>query len=514
LSEPNKNLISPDGLIEICEMPEGDLAGRTKIKMTALEIHTDKTSYNDNGITWIEDYINDNFESIISAPFVVSWFDEENQIPSDHGTMSFDDEGNVEFEGVSVGSIQNAYIEDREINGDNKKVLTCEGVIYNQRYPKFVDWLKEELSNGTVFGSVEINGKGKNKKIKYDGDYKNSDGSLIMGRKPKVFDFSGLAILSSLVQPADKNSQVIGINNKNKEVSKVANNQSVEINELCYDDIACLVENEFNKKYNISSDEYKYFYIYKFYPTSSTFVMKSWSCVGEYYQSSYTIENAKVTIGDIIKVEDGWKPVDGGNAIEVNNTPINILKNTTKEVNIKMDEKVVLELNQKIEEKINEINTLSKEIEDKTAEINSLTEKNTNLETNISELNSTLVEVNKLVESEKTEKEKLEVEVNEYREAKNKAENDAKITEVNAYFDTEISKNGFDDTELNSLKEYVTNVDLAGLKTAEAELCAKKFKELVSKKPDVETNSKGMFIPTITKDKKPLGNKKISFFEE
>ena len=103
-------MTSNDQYIEICEMPEEEVAGRVKIKMSALAIHPDNSQYNSNGITWLEQYINDNLKSAIGMPYVVSWFDEENQIPSDHGTMSYNEEGYVEFEGVSVGSVQDAYI--------------------------------------------------------------------------------------------------------------------------------------------------------------------------------------------------------------------------------------------------------------------------------------------------------------------------------------------------------------------------------------------------------------------
>lgn len=511
-----KNIIntfkSPDGLIEICEMPEGELAGRTKIIMSALEIHQDENSFNKNGINWNEQYVLDNLDSIISAPFVVCWYDKENQIPSDHGTMSFDEEGNVQFEGVTVGSIQTAYIEDREINGINKRVLTCEGVIYNQRYPLFTKWLKEEISKGTIYGSIEINGRGKNKKIKYDGEYKNDDGTLKQARKPRIFDFSGLAILSSLFTPADDSSQVIEVNNINKSEDKDGENKDmkVELNELNFDDIATLVENGFNKKFNENKNDFTWFYVHKFYPTISTFIMRSWSKVGEYYQSTYLIEKSKVIIGDIVKVEESWKPVDGVNAVEINNTPINILKKS-KEVKQDMDEKIVLELNQKIEEKVNEINSLNKDIETKVTEINSLNTKVTELDAKVSELSETIVEINKSLEAEKTEKEALTVEVNSFREEKSKQEAEGKKVEVNSYFETEIPKNGFDETEINSLKSFVDACDLDGLKRAEGELIIKKFKEQKTITSEVETNSM-TFISTKKVDESKANTTLPTFF--
>jgi len=550
----NNSIINSDNTyIEICEMSEEDVAGRAKIRMSSHFIHPEAGKWNKNGITWLEQYTQDNIKSAIGMNYVVSWADEENQIPSGHGEMSFDEDGNVKFEGVVVGSVLDAYVCDVEIDGQIKKVMMTEGYINSQRYSLFVKWLKEEIKNGKVYGSIEINGKGKSKNIVYLDGNKNIDGTLKMGRCPTVFDFSGLAILSSLENQADDDSIVFEVNSKQDDLdinnnptsetgkednilpddNNIPNNASIEINELDINDLATLIQNAFNRKFTIensdSENDYHYYYIHKFYPTNSTFVMKSYSCTGEYYGSSYTVENSKVIIGNIIKVEEGWKPVDGEQFVEVNNTLINILNNQTKEENKKMDEKIVLELNQKIEDKINEINTLTnsleqkgveinsltKSLEEKATEINALVEKTQELDNKVVELNTSIVEVNKLLESEKAEKESLTVEVNSFREEKIKADSEAKIAEVNAYFETEITKNGFEESEVNSLKTFVEAIDLEGLKKAEAELCAKKFKEMIASQDntDVETNTKNdMFISIKEKEMKKVPGSIPSFF--
>ena len=549
----NNSIINSDNTyIEICEMSEEDVAGRAKIRMSSHFIHPEAGKWNKNGITWLEQYTQDNIKSAIGMNYVVSWADEENQIPSGHGEMSFDEDGNVKFEGVVVGSVLDAYVCDVEIDGQIKKVMMTEGYINSQRYSLFVKWLKEEIKNGKVYGSIEINGKGKSKNIVYLDGNKNIDGTLKMGRCPTVFDFSGLAILSSLENQADDDSIVFEVNSKQDDLdinnnptsetgkednilpddNNIPNNASIEINELDINDLATLIQNAFNRKFTIensdSENDYHYYYIHKFYPTNSTFVMKSYSCTGEYYGSSYTVENSKVIIGNIVKVEEGWKPVDGEQSVEVNNVLINILNNQTKEESKKMDEKIVLELNQKIEDKINEINTLTnsleqkgveinsltKSLEEKATEINALTEKATELDSKVIELNTSIVEVNKLLESEKAEKESLTVEVNSFREEKIKADSEAKIAEVNSYFETEITKNGFEESEVNSLKSFVEAIDLDGLKKAEAELCAKKFKEMIaSQDTSVETNTKNdMFISIKEKEMKKVPGSIPSFF--
>jgi hypothetical protein len=67
-------------------------------------------------------------------------------------------------------------------------------------------------------------------------------------------------------------------------------------------------------------------------------------------------------------------------------------------------------------------------------------------------------------------------------------ETEKKQAEVNAYFETEIPKNKFEEAEINSLKEYVEKCDLEGLKKAEGDLIIKKFKEGTAL--STETNSK------------------------
>jgi len=526
----NESIIKFDNVyIEICEMSEEDLAGRVRIKMSSHFIHPKKSQWNKNGITWLEEYTQDNIKSAIGMNYVVSWADEENQIPSGHGKMSFDEDGSVKFEGIVVGSVLDAYITDVEIDGQIKKVMMTEGYINSQRYSLFVKWLKEEIKNGKVHGSIEINGKGKAKNIVYLDGNKNIDGTLKMGRIPTIFDFSGLAILSGLEDPADDDSIVFEVNSKQsdldinnkstvKEVNILPDNldnnkTTIEINAMNYDDISIIVESAFNIKCNENESNYSYYYVHKFYPTILTFIMKSWDKTGEYRQVTYSIENGEVLLGEIVRVEEDWKPVNGEESIEIN-TPIKyILNNQNKEVNDKMDEKIVLELNQKIEDKINEINSLTKSLEEKEVEINGLTEKAKGLDEKVIELNTTIVEVNKLLESEKVEKESLTVEVNAFREDKIKVDMEVKVTEVNTYFEKEISKNGFEEAEVNSLKSFVESVDLEGLKRAEAELCAKKFKEMVAKEAFVETNVKNeMFIAIKTKEKKEVAGSIPSFF--
>jgi len=521
-------------------------AGRTPVSFVLHEIYDSDKKFNSNGISWKKEYVEENIDSVKTMPIVAQFLDDDNSIPfGAHGELNSKD-GKITFQdSLVVGAFEDAFIDENiEVNGRTITGLVAKGYIFDQRFPELVTYLQEQYDNGDpVESSVEIcadKSKG-NTKILYDGGWKEK------GRVPEVYQYSGHALVIG-VEPSDKSALMLELNSKlnnnlTLETGKednilpddnnIPNKTSIELNELNYDDLSMLVENGFNRKFNKensdSDGECHYYYIHKFYPISSTFVMKSYYKTGEYYGSSYTVENSKVIIGNIVKVEEGWKPVDGEQSVEVNNTLINILNNQTKEESKKMDEKIVLELNQKIEDKINEINTLTnsleqkgveinsltKSLEEKATEINTLTEKAIELDSKVIELNTTIVEVNKLLESEKAEKESLTVEVNSFREEKIKADSEAKIAEVNSYFETEITKNGFEESEVNSLKTFVEAIDLDGLKKAEAELCAKKFKEMIANNDttDVEVNStNAMFISIKEKEMKKVPGSIPSFF--
>lgn len=500
--------------IEICEMPNEDVAGRTKIRMTALKIHDDINEHNDNGITWIEKYIKNNIKSLIGASYKVSFIDDEKTIPSGHGTMDYDENGNVIFEDSdTVGSIQNAYIDTVELNGVSTKALVTEGYLYNQSYPNFIEWLRDETNSGTIYGSIEINGKGKSKSIVYANGGTNDDGTPKIGRQPKIFDFTALAILSDFVPPADSSSQVLELNSKEGNTMKqIKSKQTVELNELSYDDIATLVTRAFNTVMNPKNgyDDYCYrYWIYKFYPTSNRVILYSdYEVPYKYFMTTYEISNNNIVLGEITEVEQDWKPINNEIEVEINAALIkDILSKSNKEVK-QMDEKVILELNQKIE--------------NKTTEINELTNKNTELVTANTELNQTVVGANKALEEANTKIDSLTAELNSCKEElstlkaeKEKAELEAKQAEVNYYYENEIPKNGFAEEEVNSLKSYVDNADLEGLKSAESELCTKKFKEMLSKetKNEAEINSsKVSFITIHEKDKKVVADNSVIFF--
>lgn len=479
-------------------MPEGNVSGRTKIRMSALKISNNDDDNNCNGINWVKQYVEDNLDSIIGASYKVCFVDDDKTIPSGHGQMKYDNDGNVIFpDSDTVGTILSAEVNTMDMDGESCEVLLTEGYLYEQSYPNFVKWLHDEIKNGTVYGSVEINGKSKSKTITYETSGIDDKGNPLVGRKPKVFDFTALAILSDIIQPADFNSRVVELNNKQKEGAKMAD-KTVEINELSYDDIATLIVRAFSKA--MPANRYgDYYWLYKMYPQSGRAIfVKEWDTPYIYYMCTYSLSNTTVTIGEITEVEQDWKPVNNEQAVEVNSDAI---KKKLKE-STKMDENKISELNQTIEANTKTINDLTSKNSELNETVVTANKKVEELNATITNLTAELNTVKGERDTLKTEKETVEIE-------KHKAE-------VNSYFETEIPKNGFSETEINSLKHFVEEVNLAGLKTAESELCAKKFKEMIagaSKEEEVETNSAN-FIAFHDKGKKDISKDSPTWFRE
>lgn len=229
--------------IELNETAEDRKAGRTNIKMSALTIHQ-RGQWNRRGMTWLKENVEKNLESIVGAPFVVCFIDDSKTIPSGHGTLSYDEYGNCEFlDSDTVGSIQKAWIENVVIDDINSEKLVCSGYIYNQRYPNFTKWLKDEVKKGThIKGSVEANGKGNSRSIIYEdgSNGKDKDGNWITGRVPVIFDFTGVAILlPDVVKEADPGSEIIELNTTNNTQSTDVKSDDIDKNTKEVTEMAC-----------------------------------------------------------------------------------------------------------------------------------------------------------------------------------------------------------------------------------------------------------------------------------
>lgn len=190
--------------------------GRVPIKIALLKIHDVATETNSNGLHWEESYVTNALPSVQGIPICAEFLDETKSVPLAHGHTGSEFVDGVEeplFEDSEVvGTIESASIETITQGGSTFKALVGNGVLYNQRYPKFVKWVRENFALGTVDTSVEIMGLAENdNKIVYAEETPTSE-----FRTPEEFAFSGTCILS--VTPADADATVLEIaNKKNKE---------------------------------------------------------------------------------------------------------------------------------------------------------------------------------------------------------------------------------------------------------------------------------------------------------
>jgi len=186
---------------------ERQITGRRKIRVVLHEIFPTRDLYQENGISWDENYTQQNLESVENMSLCVEFLTEERRLPYGHGLTEIKDNMPLLEDATVVGHCNKAYIDDIEIDGVRKRVLIAEGYIDEMRYPKFVAWLKEKLETGTVKGSVEIVGRPENEnRIIYDGGWKEK------GRVPQIYDYSGYAILG--IKPADDTAVIMELNNK------------------------------------------------------------------------------------------------------------------------------------------------------------------------------------------------------------------------------------------------------------------------------------------------------------
>lgn len=212
--------------------------GRRKIKMSLLEIHQDDTSTNKNGLHWKEEYVLNNLDSAKGIPICAEFLDEDKSVPFGHGLTGIDSKENQPlFENSEcVGHIETAYPTTVEINGVSKRILCGEGYIYQQRYPHFVEWLKESMKSGNVMSSIEIMGKSENdNKILYENNVVDKD-----RRSPMSFDFTGTAILS--IEPADNSALILQMNSLNNSIDNSTKTQESEENTMDEKTLALIVD--------------------------------------------------------------------------------------------------------------------------------------------------------------------------------------------------------------------------------------------------------------------------------
>lgn len=204
---------------------ERTVAGRRPIKVVLHEIFPNTDSWQDNGISWNEQYTRDNLQSVVGMSIVAEFLTDDRDIPYGHGMTDIRDNMPIFEDATMVGHFDKAYVDDVEIDGVIKRVLIAEGTLDEMRYPRFVAWLREHMAESVVKGSVEIVGKPEN-----DGHIIYSGGWKEQGRVPQIYDYSGYAILG--VKPADEAAIVMELNNKKQDDKEDCNMDEKLKNEL------------------------------------------------------------------------------------------------------------------------------------------------------------------------------------------------------------------------------------------------------------------------------------------
>ena len=195
--------------------------GRRKVKLALHEIYPDRTQWNRNGITYLEQYTRDNADSVKGMPLCAEFLDDDKDIPYGHGLTGHIKSMPVFENSVQVGVCEDWSIEDIEIEGETHRCLCATGYINEGRYPKFVKWIEDQVANGeTLRGSVEFVGtKDNDGEIIYDGGWKEE------GRVPMVYDYSGYCILS--VKPSDPSAILIELNQFKNNLEDVEMNEEM-----------------------------------------------------------------------------------------------------------------------------------------------------------------------------------------------------------------------------------------------------------------------------------------------
>ena len=205
---------------------ENKIVGRRPIKVVLHEVFPDDTQFQENGISWKEEYVLANLHSVVGMSIVVEFLTEDRDVPYGHGMTDIRDEDNLPLfeDATMVGHFDKAYVDDVEIGGMMKRVLVAEGTLDEMRYPRFVAWLRENMTDSVVKGSVEIVGKPEHEgHIIYSGGWKDQ------GRVPQFYDYSGYAILG--VKPADEAAIVMELNNKKQKKEEIEMDEKLK-NEL------------------------------------------------------------------------------------------------------------------------------------------------------------------------------------------------------------------------------------------------------------------------------------------
>lgn len=166
--------------------------------------------WNENGITFIEEYSAKQLDSIKDMSITCDFMDEDRTEISAHGdTGEFTKDGLPVFEANIIGHFNKGYIGDYEEEGQVCRVVYGEGVLDEFRNPRYIEILDENIANGIYpSGSIEIFRPVGSERIQY------LNGKYEQGRIPVGFLHSGYTLV---LNPSDKTAKMIELNSKTQE---------------------------------------------------------------------------------------------------------------------------------------------------------------------------------------------------------------------------------------------------------------------------------------------------------
>lgn len=176
--------------------------------------------WNENGITFIEEYASQQLDSIKDMSLTCDFLDNEHTEVSGHGeTNEFTVDGLPIFDASIVGHFTEGYIGDfTDDDGITQRAVFGTGFIDEMRSPNFVAKLEENIANGIYpSGSIEIIRPVDSETIEY------LNGKFEEGRIPVSYLHSGFSIV---LNAADKSAKLLELNTTNNKNNK--NNEREE----------------------------------------------------------------------------------------------------------------------------------------------------------------------------------------------------------------------------------------------------------------------------------------------
>lgn len=198
------------------------------------------TKYNENGITFLEEYAKKTLDSIENMSVRVEFIDEDRILIGGHGETGIEDGIPVFKNATTIGHCTKGYITDIEDNGEVKRCVCAEGYLDEMCYPDFIASLDADLNNGIdVKGSIEIFKTENNDAIIY------KKGWLPKGRIPTEYIHSGWDMVTN---PADPTSTLLELNNNKQEETNMESNNLEEIKSIIKSTITELNTNDDSHK--------------------------------------------------------------------------------------------------------------------------------------------------------------------------------------------------------------------------------------------------------------------------